>query len=135
MCCYLLLLQLAYYDLRHLYTHLTGRSNVATEKLLLVSKQHAEVSPPDNSGPESDPVNIKVKGSYGSKMTSILSLLLSLKTPQTGNSNDVPKVLIFSLWEDMLQILESGLIENDIRFLRLSGTQKRSFNTVLTEFK
>ncbi len=55
-----------------------------------------------------------VKGSYGTKITRIVSDILGIK-------DEGEKGIIFSQWHDMLDILESALLENNIGIARPSG--------------
>jgi len=55
-----------------------------------------------------------VKGSYGTKITRIVSDILGIK-------DGGEKGIIFSQWHDMLDILESALLENNIGIARPSG--------------
>ena len=66
-----------------------------------------------------------VKGSYGTKITRIVSDILGIK-------DKGEKGIIFSQWHDMLDILESALVENNIRIARPSGGTR--FNESLLAF-
>lgn len=60
-----------------------------------------------------------VKGSYGTKITRIVSDILGIK-------DEGEKGIVFSQWHDMLDILESALTENDIGISRPYGGNKFS---------
>ncbi len=66
-----------------------------------------------------------VKGSYGTKITRIVSDILGIR-------DKGEKGIIFSQWHDMLDILESALLENDIGIARPSGGTR--FNESLLAF-
>ena len=66
-----------------------------------------------------------VKGSYGTKITRIVSDILGIK-------DKGEKGIIFSQWHDMLDILESALVENNIGIARPSGGTR--FNESLLAF-
>ena len=55
----------------------------------------------------------RVKGSWGTKVTSIVEQVQSLP--------DGDKCLIFSQWDDMLALIGRALSENDVAFRRLHG--------------
>ena len=59
----------------------------------------------------------EVKGCFGTKVTAIVSDLLAFK--DLGE-----KSIVFSMWEDMLDILEEALHENGIGFVRASSLQR-----------
>lgn len=66
-----------------------------------------------------------VKGSYGTKITRIVSDVLCIK-------DKGEKGIIFSQWHDMLDILETALLENDIVTTRPCGGTR--FNESLLAF-
>ena len=72
--------------------------------------------------------NRPVKGSYGTKVTRIVSDILTMR--DRGE-----KGVVFSQWNDMLEIVESALFENGIVTVRPTGANKfgdsvRKFSSV-----
>jgi SNF2 family DNA or RNA helicase len=68
----------------------------------------------------------KIKGSYGTKISRIISDILTIR-------DKGEKGVIFSQWNDMLDILESALIENDVAMARPHGG--RGFSESLRSFQ
>ena len=56
----------------------------------------------------------KVKGNWGTKVTAIVEDLLNV-------SDKGQKSIVFSMWEDMLDIIEEALKANDLKFVRASS--------------
>ena len=71
-------------------------------------------------------VTRKIKGSYGTKISRIISDILTIR-------DKGEKGVIFSQWNDMLDILESALIENDVAIARPHGG--RGFSESLRSFQ
>lgn len=71
---------------------------------------------------------MEVKGSHSSKVTAVVSELLSLIKQDSS-----VKVLIFSTWEKVLDVIRDALIQNDISFRRLGTGEK--FQNSLAQFK
>nr|CAD7423151.1 unnamed protein product [Timema monikensis] len=75
-----------------------------------------------------DQAEVKGKGSQSTKMEAIVKCLLMLR-----KKNPAVKVLVFSTWESVLNVLAEALIDNNIAFLRMSSSH-RTQNT-LRQFK
>ncbi|XP_075238395.1 E3 ubiquitin-protein ligase SHPRH [Lycorma delicatula] len=75
------------------------------------------------------PDTVPVKGSHTTKIHSIVAELLKLRNVES----DV-KVLIFSSWDRVLDLLGEAFSVNDISFRRLALSQKQR-NIALSEFK
>lgn len=74
---------------------------------------------------ESEP---EIKGSHSTKVTAVISELLSLL-----KADPAVKVLIFSTWEKVLDIIKDALVQNNISFRRLESGDK--FKSSLSQFK
>jgi len=73
---------------------------------------------------------IPVKGSYGTKMEAVIRQLILL----SRNEIDTPsKTLVFSEWNDVLEVLSRALRDNAIPFCRV--TNKASFHKTIDTFK
>nr|CAD7260465.1 unnamed protein product [Timema shepardi] len=75
-----------------------------------------------------DQAEVKGKGSQSTKMEAIVKCLLMLR-----KKDPAVKVLVFSTWESVLNVLAEALIDNNIAFLRMSSSH-RTQNT-LRQFK
>lgn len=88
-----------------------------------------EVSYVNTKSEESDEVQqIEVKGSYSTKIEGITRTLLQIKQTEPD-----AKVLVFSTWQNVLDVLVKALIDNDITFATLTAKTKYEVN--LTNFK
>ena len=68
----------------------------------------------------------KIKGSYGTKITRIVGDILCM-------TDKGEKGVVFSQWNDMLDILESALVENNVAIARPSRGSR--FNESLRSFQ
>ena len=68
----------------------------------------------------------KIKGSYGTKISRIISDILFIR-------DKGEKGVVFSQWNDMLDIIESALIENNVELARPEGC--KSFSSSLCSFQ
>ena len=59
----------------------------------------------------------KVKGSWGTKVTRLLSDVMEV-------SDRAEKSIIFSQWEDMLEVVEQALIANGVEYVRVKTVRK-----------
>ncbi|KAK7301052.1 hypothetical protein RJT34_11908 [Clitoria ternatea] len=62
---------------------------------------------------------ISVKGSYGTKIEAVTRRILWVKA--TDNN---AKILVFSSWNDVLDVLEHAFAANDITYIRMKGGRK-----------
>jgi len=69
-----------------------------------------------------------VKGDLGSKVNAVVREVLILERREPA-----AKCIIFSQWEEVLQIIEHGLAENDVSYVRIQGRVKYDQN--LTMFR
>ncbi|KAL5711464.1 RING-type E3 ubiquitin transferase [Ranunculus cassubicifolius] len=70
-------------------------------------------------GHEKPEASITVKGSYGTKIEAITRRILSIK-----RTDPMAKILVFSSWNDVLDVLEHALSGNDISHIRMKGGRK-----------
>ena len=69
-----------------------------------------------------------VKGSLSTKMEAVVKTLIKIQ-----NDDPTAKCLVFSTWNDVLDILGTALIQNDIQFAALHAQGK--FKRNLQKFK
>ncbi|KAK9167890.1 hypothetical protein Syun_000030 [Stephania yunnanensis] len=79
----------------------------------------------DSEKPEA---TISVQGSYGTKVEAVVRRILWVKFTDPDG-----KVLVFSSWNDVLDVLEHALSANDISFLRMKGGRKS--HIAISKFK
>ncbi|KAK9741867.1 hypothetical protein RND81_03G134600 [Saponaria officinalis] len=65
--------------------------------------------------------SVTVQGSYGTKIEAITRRILWIKS-----TDDKAKVLVFSSWNDVLDVLEHAFAANEISYVRMKGGRKRS---------
>ncbi|MED6124025.1 hypothetical protein PIB30_055145, partial [Stylosanthes scabra] len=65
---------------------------------------------------EKSEASIIVKGSYGTKIEAITRRILWIKATDQN-----AKVLVFSSWNDVLDVLEHAFAANDVTFIRMKG--------------
>ncbi|XP_022637826.1 E3 ubiquitin-protein ligase SHPRH isoform X3 [Vigna radiata var. radiata] len=63
--------------------------------------------------------SISVKGSYGTKIEAVTRRILWVKA-----NDHKAKVLVFSSWNDVLDVLEHSFTANNITFIRMKGGRK-----------
>ncbi|KAJ3682918.1 hypothetical protein LUZ60_013145 [Juncus effusus] len=78
-----------------------------------------------NETPES---SVTVKGSYGTKIEAVTRRILWLTS-----ENEEAKVLVFSSWNDVLDVLEHSLLTNSVNYVRMKGGRKAQF--AIAKFK
>ncbi|CAK8537765.1 unnamed protein product [Lathyrus sativus] len=71
---------------------------------------------------------ITVKGSYGTKIEAVTRRILWIKA-----TNHKSKVLVFSSWKDVLDVLEHAFATNNITFIRMNGGRKA--HTAISQFR
>ncbi|KAK9124782.1 hypothetical protein Sjap_014384 [Stephania japonica] len=79
----------------------------------------------DSKKPEA---TINVQGSYGTKIEAVVRRILWVKFTDPDG-----KVLVFSSWNDVLDVLEHALSANDISFVRMKGGRKS--HIAISKFK
>ncbi|XP_076948485.1 uncharacterized protein LOC143620741 [Bidens hawaiensis] len=77
---------------------------------------------------ESSEAFVTVKGSYSTKVVAVTRRLLCI-----GSTNPKAKILVFSSWNDVLDVLEHAFTANDISFIRMKGGRKS--HVAISRFK
>ncbi|KAL6127971.1 hypothetical protein ACLB2K_071332 [Fragaria x ananassa] len=72
--------------------------------------------------------SIIVQGSYGTKIEAVTRRIMWIKS-----TDPEAKVLVFSSWNDVLDVLEHAFIANGITFIRMKGGRKSQ--VAISEFK
>ncbi|KAL0896617.1 hypothetical protein Bca101_080578 [Brassica carinata] len=72
--------------------------------------------------------SLAVHGSYGTKIEAVTRRILWIKS-----SDPQAKVLVFSSWNDVLDVLEHAFAANGITFIRMKGGRKSQ--TAISKFK
>ncbi|CAH2058593.1 unnamed protein product [Thlaspi arvense] len=88
-------------------------------------RQNGSLSDQDHKENEA---SLSVQGSYGTKIEAITRRILWIKS-----SDPESKVLVFSSWNDVLDVLEHALAANGITFIRMKGGRKSQ--TAISKFK
>ncbi|XP_010253038.1 PREDICTED: E3 ubiquitin-protein ligase SHPRH [Nelumbo nucifera] len=71
---------------------------------------------------------INVQGSYGTKLEAVTRRILWIKS-----TDPKAKVLVFSSWNDVLDVLEHALVANGISYIRMKGGRKS--HAAISQFK
>lgn len=79
----------------------------------------------NGSGPSDD--NLTIKGSFSSKIDEIIRTVIKLK-----RDDDDVKILIFSHWDNILNVISNALIINSIPFC---ANKSNNFTKTITQFK
>ncbi|KAL8247869.1 hypothetical protein R6Q59_009085 [Mikania micrantha] len=77
---------------------------------------------------ESSEASVTVKGSYSTKIVAVTRRILCI-----GLTNPKAKILVFSSWNDVLDVLEHAFTTNDITFIRMKGGRKS--HVAISQFK
>ncbi|KAI3800036.1 hypothetical protein L1987_35343 [Smallanthus sonchifolius] len=77
---------------------------------------------------ESSEASVTVKGSYSTKIAAVTRRILCI-----GSTNPKAKILVFSSWNDVLDVLEYAFTANDISFIRMKGG--RQSHVAISQFK
>ncbi|XVF24305.1 hypothetical protein REPUB_Repub13aG0116300 [Reevesia pubescens] len=72
--------------------------------------------------------SLTVQGSYGTKIEAVTRRILGIKS-----ANPKAKVLVFSSWNDVLDVLEHAFTANDITYIRMKGGRKS--HVAISEFR
>nr|KAJ0219821.1 hypothetical protein LSAT_V11C200097200 [Lactuca sativa] len=89
-----------------------------------------EQKPPDVSVTafKTSEASVTVNGSYSTKILAVTRRILCI-----GSTNPTDKILVFSSWNDVLDVLEHAFTANDISFIRMKGGRKSQ--VAISEFK
>ncbi|XP_050209506.1 uncharacterized protein LOC126660195 isoform X2 [Mercurialis annua] len=77
---------------------------------------------------EKSEVSLSVQGSYGTKIEAVTRRILWIKS-----SDPEAKVLVFSSWNDVLDVLEHAFNSNGITYIRMKGGRKAHVS--ISQFK
>ncbi|KAK1409267.1 hypothetical protein QVD17_35793 [Tagetes erecta] len=77
---------------------------------------------------ESSEASVNAKGSYSTKIVAVTRRILWI-----GSTNPEAKILVFSSWNDVLDVLEHSFTANDISFIRMKGGRKS--HVAISQFK
>lgn len=77
---------------------------------------------------ESSEASVTVNGSYSTKIAAVTRRILCI-----GSTNPKAKILVFSSWNDVLDVLEHAFTANGISFIRMKGGRKS--HVAISEFK
>ncbi|OVA17306.1 SNF2-related [Macleaya cordata] len=72
--------------------------------------------------------SVNVQGSYGTKIEAVTRRILWIKS-----TDPKAKVLVFSSWNDVLDVLEHAFFANHISYIRMKGGRKS--HVAITQFK
>ncbi|XP_040285441.1 E3 ubiquitin-protein ligase SHPRH [Bufo bufo] len=89
---------------------------------------HKEISYVFTSEAASEEKDIPVKGSHSTKVEAVVRTLMKIQTLDPG-----AKSLVFSTWQDVLDIIAKALQDNGMVFSQINGIQK--FQENLSAFK
>ncbi|KAK3126035.1 hypothetical protein QOZ80_7BG0613020 [Eleusine coracana subsp. coracana] len=104
----------------------TCRQRTDLENVAFVAEKHSDKA--DKVTEDLAESTIPVQGSYGTKVEAITRRILKI------TSNDATaKVLVFSSWNDVLDLLEHSLTTNNISYIRMKGGRKSQ--AALSQFK
>jgi len=82
----------------------------------------------EGSGNSDSLINVPVKGSWGTKIEAVVREVLALQLLEPG-----AKALLFSQWNEVLEIVSRALSENGVKFARVRG--KGSIEKAINSFK
>nr|XP_043631781.1 E3 ubiquitin-protein ligase SHPRH [Erigeron canadensis] len=72
--------------------------------------------------------SVNVNGSYSTKIVAVTRRILWI-----GSTNPEAKILVFSSWNDVLDVLEHAFTANDISFVRMKGGRRA--HDAISQFK
>ncbi|KAF9429063.1 hypothetical protein BGZ76_001870 [Entomortierella beljakovae] len=92
------------------------------------------------AGPKSDHIHTRKDDNgafiHSTKVKALLEDLVHASETSKKTGEPLLKSVVFSQWTSMLDLIEDGLRENNIKFTRLDGTMQRSDRSVaLADFK
>ncbi|KAI3720920.1 hypothetical protein L2E82_31919 [Cichorium intybus] len=89
-----------------------------------------QTKPPDVSVPafKTSDASVTVHGSYSTKIVAVTRRILCI-----GSTDPTAKILVFSSWNDVLDVLEHAFSANDISFIRMKGGRKSQ--VAISQFK
>ena len=112
--------------LEDLQAHARGQAVSCPKKCILKTNMQDILLASDESKNDGTSSMRDVKGSYGTKVTQIVSDII-------GIQDQGDKGVVFSQWEDMLDIVQSALTENGVGFARADS--RRSIGDSVAKFR
>ncbi|KAG0590383.1 hypothetical protein M758_1G090700 [Ceratodon purpureus] len=112
------------------------RTNVAEVAYVVNASEKEEVDPfnKELQGGEKDKEDVNfassVKGSYGTKLEAVIRRILRLKSEDPDT-----KVLVFSEWQGVLDVVEHALTTNHITYARVKGGGPTQMNAAISRFR
>nr|TKW36527.1 hypothetical protein SEVIR_2G446300v2 [Setaria viridis] len=103
----------------------TCRQRTDLENVAFVVEKHSDKAEKSTEDQES---TISVQGSYGTKIEAVTRRILRITS-----TDRAAKVLVFSSWNDVLDVLEHSLAANKISYVRMKGGRKSQ--AALSQFK
>ncbi|KAF8680793.1 hypothetical protein HU200_045640 [Digitaria exilis] len=104
----------------------TCRQHTDIENVAFVVEKHSDKA--EKSAEDLAEGTISVQGSYGTKIEAVTRRILRITS-----SDGTAKVLVFSSWNDVLDVLEHSLAANNISYVRMKGGRKS--HAALSQFK
>jgi E3 ubiquitin-protein ligase SHPRH len=111
------------------HTDITRICKVAESSVSGPSGAASPITTPRGAFPSAVDDTIQLAGSYGTKIEAVLKVCKSIL-----KQNPDSKMLIFSQWDEVLDIAEQAFFDNTVPFVRLQGSGKK-LHTRLSMFK
>lgn len=106
----------------------TCRQHTEYGNVAFVDDMHTKSPDASVSTFRSSEASVTVKGSYSTKISAVTRRILCI-----GSTNPKAKVLVFSSWNDVLDVLEHSFTANGISFIRMKGGRKS--HVAISQFK
>ncbi|PHT52525.1 hypothetical protein CQW23_06987 [Capsicum baccatum] len=97
----------------------TCRQHTDCRNIAYAVDRRNESCPPSSTVSENSEPSASVQGSYSTKIEAVTRRILWI-----ASTNPAAKVLVFSSWNDALDVLEHAFVANDITFVRMKGGRK-----------
>ncbi|KAL6657357.1 hypothetical protein ACP70R_005137 [Stipagrostis hirtigluma subsp. patula] len=104
----------------------TCRQRTDLENVAFVVEKNSDQA--DKSAEDLSESTISVQGSYGTKVEAVTRRILRITS-----TDGTAKVLVFSSWNDVLDVLEHSLAANNVSYVRMKGGRKSQ--AALSQFK
>ncbi|KAE8717817.1 UPF0176 protein [Hibiscus syriacus] len=106
----------------------TCRQHTEVGNIALAVDRQISPIPHTFQGGDSYEASLTVQGSYGTKIEAVTRRILGIKS-----ADPKAKVLVFSSWNDVLDVLEHAFTANDITYIRMKGGRKS--HVAISEFR
>ncbi|XP_039834097.1 E3 ubiquitin-protein ligase SHPRH-like isoform X4 [Panicum virgatum] len=104
----------------------TCRQRTDLENVAFVVEKQSDKA--EKSAEDLTESTISVQGSYGTKIEAVTRRILRITS-----TDGTAKILVFSSWNDVLDVLEHSLAANNISYVRMKGGRKSQ--SALSQFK